>query len=334
MPSPSVPAFTRHTLLVIALVALALFLWKIAPVLLLGFAGIVIATVVRSGSEPLGRWLRLSQPIAVAIVFLLGFAVVVAGGYFFGKQAAEQADQMWTAIGESGAKIKERLEESPVGSWVIGNAEDAADPEAMTKALKGTATVFGALADVVLVLFLALYFAADPATYKRGFLALVPRAGRQRVSDALDAAGTSLRQWLKGQLVGMVMVGLLTGLGLWAAGVPLALPLAVLSGLLDFVPFIGPLVAAVPGLMIAFSQGEDVALYAAIVYLVVQFVEGNLVMPMAQKWAVSLPPVLSLLGIVGLGIVFGPMGVLFAMPLTVVLVVLVQKLYVERLDDT
>jgi predicted PurR-regulated permease PerM len=114
-------------------------------------------------------------------------------------------------------------------------------------------------------------------------------------------------------------------------GVPLAIPLGILSGLLDFVPFVGPLLAAIPGLLIAFSQGPDVALYAALVYFSVQFVEGNLVLPLAQKWAVSLPPALTLLSIVAFGLVFGLMGVLFAMPLTVVTLVLVRRLYVEKL---
>jgi predicted PurR-regulated permease PerM len=114
-------------------------------------------------------------------------------------------------------------------------------------------------------------------------------------------------------------------------GVPLALPLGILSGLLDFVPFIGPLLAAIPGILIAFSESPQVALYAALVYLTVQFVEGNLVLPLAEKWAVSLPPALTLLGIVAFGLVFGLLGVLFAMPLTVVTVVMVNKLYVDKL---
>lgn len=332
MPAPPLPTFTRHTLLVLGLIAVALFLWKIAPVLMLAFAGVVLAVAVRAGSVPLARRLRLPDSLAVGAVFALGFAVVVAGGYFFGKQISDQTDQLWSAISEAAAKIKERMEVSPLGGWLIDYAESAADPEAMTKALKGTATVFGAAADVVLVLFLALYFATDPGAYKRGFLHLLPKTLRQRVGNALEAASTALHKWLKGQFFAMVVVGVLTGAGLWAVGVPLAIPLGILSGLLDFVPFIGPLLAAVPGILVAFSQGEDVALYAAMVYLAVQFIEGNLVMPLAQKWAVSLPPVLSLLGIVAFGIVFGPMGVLFAMPLTVVIVVLVQKLYVDRLD--
>jgi predicted PurR-regulated permease PerM len=179
-----------------------------------------------------------------------------------------------------------------------------------------------------------MYLAVDPAMYRNGFLLLMPPAHRQRVGEALDSAGIALRKWLVGQLGAMVMVGVLTAVGLAIAGVPMAIPLGILSGILDFVPVIGPFAAALPGILLAFAQGPQVAMYAALVYITVQFLEGHLVLPLAQKWAVSLPPALGLLSIVAFGLVFGLMGVLFAMPLTVVAVVLVQKLYVAPLGIT
>jgi predicted PurR-regulated permease PerM len=129
----------------------------------------------------------------------------------------------------------------------------------------------------------------------------------------------------------MLAVGVFTALGLWMVGVPLAIPLGILSGVLDFVPVVGPLIAAVPGLLIAFAHDPHLALMAALVYSVVQFVEGHLVLPIAQRWAVALPPALTLVGIVAFGTLLGPMGLLFAMPLLVVAVTLVDKLYVERI---
>jgi predicted PurR-regulated permease PerM len=129
----------------------------------------------------------------------------------------------------------------------------------------------------------------------------------------------------------MLFVGVVTSIGLLVAGVPLAIPLGILSGVLDFVPVIGPFVAAIPGVLIAFAEGPQVALYAVLVYIAVQFIEGHFVIPLAQKWAVSMPPALALVAIVAFGVAFGLPGVLFALPLTVVAMVLVQKLYVERL---
>lgn len=329
---PDERSFTRKALIVTGLLLVVLFLGKIAPVLMLAFAGVVLATAIRAASDPLARWLRLPDLAAVSLVSILALAVLVGVGYFFGQRLAEEAAALWVALEEAWQKFREFVGKVPVGENAMSSLESGADPEAVGKVAKGTFTVFGGLADVVLVLFLAAYFAADPRSYRRGLLHLLPQSVRERAGQALDASGIALKKWLIGQLAAMVAVGVLTGIGLVLLGVPLAIPLAILMMLLDFVPVIGPFVAAIPGVLIAFSKSPELALYAALVYLGVQFVEGNIVMPLAQKWAVSVPPALSLLGIVAFGLVFGVIGVLFAMPLLVVTMVLVQKLYIERLD--
>ena len=328
----SVPTFTRHVLIVLALVTLALALWKIAPVFLMGFAGIVFAEVIRAGAEPLARRLHVSDTTGVFIVSLLILALIIGGGWIFGKQIMEQTTELWTALNEAWTKLLEFAAKTPFAATMVENAQTTGDPQAMAKLAKGTFTVFGAVVDITLVIFLALYFAVDPKTYQKGLLHLFPLGARDRVQKALTASSQALRKWMLGQLVAMTVVGILTGVGLWLIGVPMAIPLAIIAGLLDFVPVVGPMMAALPGILIAFSQGPDVALYAALVYLAVQFIEGNVATPLAQKWAVSVPPALTLLGIVGFGVLFGVMGVLFAMPMLVVTMVLVQKLYVERIE--
>ena len=320
--------FTRQVVIVIALVVLALFLWKIAPVLMLFFAGVVVATAIHAASRPLVRHFRMPSTVAVAIVFALLILLLVGGSYLFGKQVHTQTEALWDAISAAWTKVKAYVESSPLGAIAMENLQGSTDSDTVSRVAKGTVTVFGGITDFVMVLFLSMYLAVNPESYRNGFLLLLPPAHRPRVADALDAAGIALRKWLVGQLGAMLMVGVITALGLWMVGVPLAIPLGILSGILDFVPVIGPFAAAIPGILIAFAQGPQMALYAALVYITVQFVEGHLVLPLAQKWAVSLPPALGLLSIVAFGLVFGLMGVLFAIPLTVVIVVLVQKLYV------
>lgn len=326
--------FTRHVLIVVGIVVLALAVWKIAPVMVLFFAGATFAVALRAGAEPIARRFHIGETWAVAIVSVLLVLAVVAGSYFFGQQITNQAQEMVSALEAAWEKVQEWIKRTAIGEALMGQVESAGSQtgDAMGKVAKGTFTVFGAVADVALVIFLAVYLAADPSTYRNGFLLLLPPAARERVGGALDSSAEALRKWLLGQLVAMVVVGLITGIGLWAIGVPLAIPLAILSGILEFVPVVGPLVAAVPGVLIAFTQGPEVALYAALVYFGVQFIEGNFVMPLAQRWAVSVPPALSLIGIVAFGLLFGLMGVLFAMPLLVVAMTLVNKLYVERMS--
>lgn len=324
------PEFAKRVAVVLALVVLTLFLWKILPVLMLAFAGIVLATAVRAGADPLTRWLKVPKPWAVSIVFALFLLVVVGGGYFFGRQITNETTALWDAVKAATDKVEARLSNTPIGSFVVDNLREAGSSDAVPQVFKGTLTVFGGMADVILVLFLALYFAVDRTTYREGFLLLLPEGMRKRVGRAIDDSGRALRQWLGGQFVAMAMVGAVTALGLWAVGVPLAIPLGILSGILDFVPFIGPLLAAIPGLLVAFAQGPEVAMYAALVYIAVQFIEGHLVVPLVQKRAVEMPPVLGLLSIVAFSIVFGFIGLLFAMPLTVVAVVWVKRLWLPE----
>ena len=128
----------------------------------------------------------------------------------------------------------------------------------------------------------------------------------------------------------MVLVFVLTGLGLWAIGVPAALALALLAGLAEFVPIVGPIVAAVPALLIALSAGWQTALWTLLLYLAIQQVEGNVIQPLVQHRVVSLPPAITVFAVVAFGLLFGSLGVLFATPLAVVVFVAVWTLWVRE----
>jgi predicted PurR-regulated permease PerM len=145
----------------------------------------------------------------------------------------------------------------------------------------------------------------------------------------LDHCGAALRQWLKGQVLAMVMIGTLSGLGLWLLGVPSAAALGLIAGLAEFVPFVGPIAGAVLALLVASAQGLTTLLWVLILFLAIQQIEGNLVTPLIERQLVSLPMALTLFSIVAMGVVFGPLGVFLATPLTVLLHALVAKLYVE-----
>ena len=113
--------------------------------------------------------------------------------------------------------------------------------------------ILGGIGEVILVIFVGIYFAADPPIYIAGVLRLVPPRRRLRARQILDAMGESLRKWLIGMTLDMLLLGVMTGIGMWLIGVPLPFALAVLSGVAVFVPYIGPLIATIPGLLLALS---------------------------------------------------------------------------------
>jgi len=151
------------------------------------------------------------------------------------------------------------------------------------------------------------------------------------VGDALDACADALAGWLKGQAISMLFVGLATWIALAALGIPAPLVLGIIAGILDFVPFFGPVVSGALAILLAFTQGPRAALYVAVLVLLIQQTEAHVMVPLLQRWAVKLPPVLSLVAVVVFAGLFGVPGVLLATPLMVVAMVLVRKLYVEDL---
>lgn len=334
MPTRTAPgASYTQRVLIAAAVAAGLFLaWQVADVFILLFGGILLAALLRAVSDPLARMTSLPErwALVLAVVGLVG----LFGGTFYviDERLTEQLAQLATQLPDAWARARDAIQQTATGQRLIEMLQQSGGNPVMPSVSRlgsFASGTLGALANTALVLFLGLFLAANPGLYKRGMLRLLPMRARGRTGDALDAAGDALRRWLVGQLLAMTCVGLLTGVGLWMLGVPLALSLGVLAGLLDFVPYIGPVVAAVPAVLVAFMQSPITALYVALLYALVQQVEGNVIVPLAQRWAVSLPPALSILSVIIFGVLFGFPGLLFATPLIVVMMVLVRKLYVE-----
>ncbi len=157
----------------------------------------------------------------------------------------------------------------------------------------------------------------------------MPLEKRARAREVFIAIGRALRWWIVGRAFSMIAVGVLTMMGLFIIGLPLAPALSIIAGLLTFVPYIGPLFSAIPAILVALVEGPLVIVYVIIVYIIVQQLENHLITPLVQKRAVSIPPVVLLTAQLLIGILFGLFGVLLATPLAIVSIILVQMLYIE-----
>lgn len=332
--------YLGRVLLVVSVVTLfvliALLSWVVIDVLLLVFLGVLVAVVFRTLAKPIARRTPLSARGALAVVLLLLALIFAGGGWLLVPEVLAQTDQLIeqveNAVVQVQAIAQEQLGLDGLGGLFGGEGQQWLSPNnLLTRVMATFTTALGFLAHVLFVLFIGLFVAFDPHLYRRGILLMIPPEGRDRGKEVLDAIVKGLRAWLLGRIISMITVGVVTGVGLWLLNVPLALALGFIAALFEFIPVVGPALAAIPGVLLAFTIDPMQAVYVALFYLVVQQLEGNVLTPVVQQKVVSLPPVLGLSTVLAFGILFGPLGILTATPITIVIFIMVRMLYVKDL---
>lgn len=313
----------------IALGSLAILLWWLVYVLLLVFAGVLFAILLRTAADWLQSVTRLPNGWALGLTIVLLLIGTMATGWFLVPRVGAQLDELGEQLPQRVEEIESQLKEYRWGVWLLDRKPE--DLEILGQATGVLSTGLGALFALVITLSVGGYLAVDPWLYTNGILLLVPPRHRPRARDILAALGYTLRWWLIGQLVAMTAVGIMTAFGLWLLGVPLWLTLGLLAFLLDFVPYVGPIVAAVPGVLLALAESPTKAIYVTIMYIVVQQIESLLLIPFIQKRAVLLPPVLTIISQVVMAVLAGFLGIVFATPLMAVVMILVKMIYVEEI---
>jgi len=312
---------------------LLLVLWRLRDVALISFAAIIAAALLRGLAHPVVRYTRLSSRVAIVVVIVALVILMLAALWLTGQPMLRQLQELRSTVPRAWATALGWLQAQPFGPQLLNWLDSGGELKVPWDRVAGVASAATtALADVFLVALLGIYLAFDPRLYREGFLHLVPPSRRGEIGAALSASGEALQRWLLGQGLTMVIVGTTVGVGLELLGMPIAAAMGFIAGLLEFVPFFGAIAWALLGTLLAFAQGPTQALHVAIFFLVIQQLEGNVVIPMVQRWAVQLPPVLSLLAVVVFGTLFGVEGVILGTPLMVVAVVLIRKLYVDHLD--
>ena len=327
--------FVRRTLFVFGVAAALFLLWQLSGALLLAFAAVILAVILRSVAEPIAAHTRIGEAAAVAIAGLLLLATLAGAGWLFGFAVAGQMDQLIANLPRSAADLQALVADWPFGAqlarMLAGGPELLAGAQGVVGRVGGYAlTLAGVVTSVVLVIIAGVFLAISPRYYRDGVILLFPEPRRPALREAADSAGRALRAWVLGQLADMVVVGVMTGVGVSLIGLTSPLALGVLAGLLAFVPIVGSIAGAVPGVLLAVQGGWELVAWTVLVYVVVQQVEGNLIYPFIQKRAVNLPPALTIFGVVVFGMLFGIMGVLVATPMMVVLFVGVRLLYLRR----
>ncbi|MDP0501782.1 MAG: AI-2E family transporter [Verrucomicrobiota bacterium JB022] len=316
--------FQKRVMIALALIGLALFMWKSAEAFLIFFAGVVLAVVMGGFAYMLRSKTHWTYChclyVVTACVFLLiaGIAMLVL------PMVIEESKRLL----EKMPAMIDQVRTTTWGRMFFSGGLSGGDGDGVLSRIIGPATRSAeAFTAMALALVIGIFLAYDPEAYARGMISILPLGYREKGRQVLLACGRALWHWLIGQGFAMLIIGTLVTLGMVIVGAPFALVLGPLAGLFQFVPNVGPVLWAFPAILIAFSGGEVMAIKVLAVYIVIQVLEGNFITPMVLKQNVQLPPVLTLLGTIVMGMVFGPLGLILGTPLTVILLVCYRMLY-------
>ncbi len=325
-------AFARRVVIVIALGGLVALLCYTAELLLLAFAGVLGAVLASSGAHWVRRLTGFSRGVSYFLVLLLSAIIVAALLWLLVPRVVVEVSQLTTAIPQALENARAYLNRYAWGRAIVSQTANIDFGTIATKVTSvGTALVNVAIAVTVTVV-LTGYLGEDPHYYERGFVALLPRSSRQKSRDVLAKIGSTLRRWLLGQSVPMVVLGILTMIGLLVFGVPLAFTLSLLTGVLIFIPFVGAVIAFIATALVTLSYDPSKLLSVTILFLAIHIMEGYVLTPLVQKRAVYLPPAVTILAQVLMSSLFGFLGLILATPLAAATLVVVENLYMEPAD--
>ncbi len=333
--------FFSFMLLLIALVlATAGLLVPTLSIVLLIFAGLLFGVFVHAISDWPTQHLPISYRISFLVVVTLMLLAIGIGFFYLGSQAVDRADEFWTQLQSAIQTAEQNLSQN---DWTKEHLPSVA--EMQEKLTETTSSIlpemfqglqwFGwGVTGALVIFFVGIYAAYEPSLYRTGLIKLVPIDKRDRAMEVLNELRLALRLWIVGRILSMSIVGIATGIAMWILGVPLPVSLGILAALLTFIPNIGPLLAAVPQMLLAINAGSQTVLYVLMFNVILQTVESYLITPLIQRHEVSLPPILTITAQLVMSVVVGIIGVMMAAPMVVVIMVLAQMLYVhDRLGD-
>ncbi|MEO8823783.1 MAG: AI-2E family transporter [Ginsengibacter sp.] len=316
---------------IFSLIIILLLLFKtLFGVILLSLAGMLMAVYFRGFANLLNRILNWPANLCVFLSVFINILLLAGFFWFVGARLQQQIAELSDTLPQTVQHLKDQLSQSDMGTkglYYLNNAANSIKVESVAK--KFFSGTFGVISDIYVVLLFAIFFTADPLLYKKGFVKLLPPKAKDKGDKLLDELNAVLKKWIKSQIIGFFFIAVFTGIGLWIVGMPLILTLALIAGILNFVPNFGPLIALIPAVLLALTQGPSTAIIVACIYTGVQIIQSAVTQPIIQQKMVSLPPALTIFAQVAFGMVAGFWGVLLATPIVVIVLKVVNRLYIE-----
>jgi predicted PurR-regulated permease PerM len=318
-------------LFIVALFIIVMWMLKSTfSVLLMILAASIIALYFHGLAGLIERKFKLSGKWSMALSLLSTFVIIIILSWLIGAKVHAQINDLSKQLPELAAQAKSQLKQYTWGQAILDQTSGQGSEKLISTGKRFFNSTFGVLGDIYIILFLGIFLTADPGTYKNGIIALIPSQHKQEGNQILKELGQTLKSWFKGKLFSMAVVAVLTGIGLSIVGVPMVFALAIIAGILNFIPNFGPIIAMVPAVLIGLTQGMNTALVVGGLYILIQMLESNLITPMVQKKLVSIPPALIIIGQLVVGAVTGYLGIVLATPVVLIIMVLVRELYVKK----
>lgn len=316
---------------IVALVVVVLLLFKtLFSTILLLFVGALIAIFFHGFAGLLRRYLHLPQKASVIVSVLFNLLLLVGFFWFAGSRLSQQVSQLSEKIPQTVEKAKQQISQNPAGQKALKYLQSSGESGKTKKVIKQFfSSSFGVLSDLYIVLLIGLFFTASPSLYHRGIIHLLPAKAKDRGDELIKKLANDLKKWLKGQVIGVVFIGVLSAIALIVFGIPLVFTLALIAGLMNFIPNFGPIIALIPAILLGLMQGPNTALYIAISYTGIQILQTAVFKPLITKKMVSVPPALIIIGQIVMGTLGGFWGVLLATPAVLVIMTFVNGLYVK-----
>lgn len=332
-------SFTRKMWVGTSIVALfVIVIWVLKAtfnVLLLVLAGALIALYFHGIATLLQRKLHVPRTASKILSTLGSLVLLLLFFWFAGDRIQQQTKELSKTLPSAFNKLKDRVKDSPFGETVTDRISSGVSEGKVSTAVESFfSTTFGVFGDLYVILFLGIFFFSSPALYTQGFLKLIPAPGKAKADYVVRRVGYTLTKWLKGKIFSMLVVFVLTAIGLAIMGIPLWLVLALIAGLLSFVPNFGPLIALIPALLVGFMEGTTTGFLVLGLYMLVQVLESNLITPQIQKKLINIPPALIILAQLFMGVLSGGLGLVLATPITAILMTVLQELYVKPQDES
>ena len=303
-------------------------------VFLLILAGALIALFFHGFAKLIRQWFHVSEKLSLILSVVLTLVLTITMFWIMGATIQEQITGIIKTLPATISNAKQQLSTNYLGQKLLGSTSSGDMNKSAYAFINGFFnSTFGVFTDIYIVLFLGIFFTFSPQVYINGFLQLMPPKAKIRARRTIHTIGVTLTRWLKGQFFAMVIVAVLKGVALTILDVPMAIGLALIAGILNFIPNFGALLSMIPAILIALTQGVNKAIAVTVVYLVIQIIEGNAITTFIQKKLINMPAAIIIIAQLFMGIFSGAWGLILATPLVAIVIIIVQETYLKKINS-